>query len=68
MKKRFDCVEMKRRGAERIYNAVKDMTVEEELAYWQRRDQEFAQKLPARRRQLPRRGRKGAADGRVYRD
>lgn len=34
MKKTFDAVEMKRRGAERIYEITKDMTAEEELAFW----------------------------------
>lgn len=33
--KNFDCVEMKRRGTERIYEQSKDMTLTEELAYWQ---------------------------------
>jgi len=32
--KSFDCVEMMDRGALRIYEETKDMTVEEELAYW----------------------------------
>ena len=35
-KKGFDCVEMKRRGAARIYEITKNMTVEEELAYWRK--------------------------------
>lgn len=30
-KKTFDCVEMKRRGAERIYNQVANMTLKEQL-------------------------------------
>jgi len=34
MKKTFDAVEMKRRGTERIYEITKDMTAEEELAFW----------------------------------
>ncbi len=37
--KTFDCVEMKRKGAERIYQLVKDMTPAEELEFW--RPQEF---------------------------
>lgn len=36
MKKTFDCVEMKRKGAELVYQETKDMTVEEELAYWKK--------------------------------
>jgi len=43
--KTFDCVDMKRRGAERIYEQVKDMTLEEELAYWRQRTLEFRQQL-----------------------
>ncbi len=33
--KKFDCIEMKRLASQRIYDEVKDMTVQEELAYWQ---------------------------------
>ena len=39
--KTFDCVEMKRRGSERIYEAIKGMTFEQEVAYWQERSREF---------------------------
>ena len=38
MKKRFDCVEMQHEGGRRIYEAVKGMTFEEEVAYWRRRN------------------------------
>jgi hypothetical protein len=34
-KKTFDCVEMKRKGAERVMKRTKGMTPEEELKYWQ---------------------------------
>lgn len=34
-KKTFDCVEMKRRGAERIYNQIANMTPKEQLTFWQ---------------------------------
>ena len=33
-KKGFDALEMKRKAQERIYEVIKDMTMEEELAYW----------------------------------
>ena len=33
----FDCVEMKRRGAERIYKQIVKMTPEEQLAFWRER-------------------------------
>ena len=35
-KKTFDCVEMKRRGAERIRSKIQGMSCEEELTYWNR--------------------------------
>ena len=35
--KTFDCVEMKRLGAERIYHQIANMTPEEQLAFWQER-------------------------------
>ena len=38
--KKFDCVEMKRKGARKVYEATKDMTVEEEVEYWRRRTDE----------------------------
>jgi hypothetical protein len=39
--KTFDCVEMKRRGAQRIYEATKDMTLEQEVAYWREQSRQF---------------------------
>ena len=39
--KTFDCVEMKRRGAQRIYEVTKDMTFEQEVAYWRERSRQF---------------------------
>ena len=35
--KTFDCVEMKRLGARRVYERIRNMTPQEELAYWRRR-------------------------------
>ena len=35
--KKFDCVEMKRKGARKVYEATKGMTVEEEVEYWRKR-------------------------------
>lgn len=37
MKKKFDCVEMKREGARKVFEATKDMTVEQEVEYWRKR-------------------------------
>ena len=34
-KKSFDCVEVKRRGAEEVQRTLTNMTPEEEFAYWQ---------------------------------
>jgi hypothetical protein len=34
--KKFDCVEMKRKGAEKVRRATRGMTREEELAFWER--------------------------------
>jgi len=45
-KKSFDCVEMMHEGALRIYEETKDMTQEEELAYWQRQNEEARRKHP----------------------
>jgi hypothetical protein len=39
--KDFDCVEMKRRGSQQIYEATKDMTFEQEVAYWRERSRVF---------------------------
>lgn len=44
-RKPFDCVEMMDRGALRIYEETKNMTVEEELAYWRMRQAEALQVL-----------------------
>ena len=39
-KKSFDCVEMKRAGALRIYEETKDMSIEEEREYWRNATEE----------------------------
>ena len=57
MKKRtktFDCVEMKRRGAQRICEATKDMTPEQELAYWRERSRQFREEQERRAPSAPR--------------
>jgi hypothetical protein len=35
MTKTFDCVEMKRKAQEEIWEEIKDMTREQQLKYWQ---------------------------------
>ena len=39
--KTFDCIEMKRQGSQRIYEAIKDMTIEQKIAYWREQSQQF---------------------------
>lgn len=39
--KAFDCVEMMHQGAERVQDQTAGMTLEEELAYWQRGTEEL---------------------------
>ena len=41
MTKTFDCVEMKRQGAARIYDQTKDLTFAQQVAFWRRRSEEF---------------------------
>jgi hypothetical protein len=45
--KKFDCVEMKRKGARSVYEATKRMTMEEEVAYWRTRTEEARRWLAA---------------------
>ena len=52
-KKSFDCVEMMHEGALRIYEETKNMTEEEELAYWRERS-EAARREHPRLRELDR--------------
>ena len=33
--KTFDCVEMKRRASEQLYEILKDMSFKEQAAFWQ---------------------------------
>lgn len=40
MKKQFDCVEMKHRGAQKVCEAIRGMTLDEEVAYWRKRTKE----------------------------
>ncbi len=47
--KQFDCVALQHRGAEMIYEQTKNMTISEELAYWQQRTVELRQLQQARK-------------------
>jgi len=48
--KAFDCVEMKREAALRIYEETKHMSLEERQSYWQRKSDEFLKKQRERHR------------------
>ncbi len=50
-KKRFDCVEMQHRGGDAIYEIIKNMTREEEVAYWAERTAALRRKQEELRRQ-----------------
>lgn len=41
MKKDFDCVEMKHKIQEKIYEEIKDMSIEEEIEYFRKGAEEF---------------------------
>ncbi len=56
MKKTFDCVEMKRQGAERLRERLSKMTRDEQLAFWRQRTDALrrrAEKLREQRRGEP---------------
>jgi len=48
--KTFDCVEMKRDAALRIYEETKHMSLEQRQSYWQRKSDEFLKKQRERQR------------------
>ena len=52
-KRRFDCVAMKRKGARRVYEATKGMTVEQEVEFWRERTAEFRREIQARKKTGP---------------
>ena len=41
--KDFDCVEMKRSGAKKVHEYTKNMTLLEELLYWQQQKEKLQQ-------------------------
>ncbi len=47
-KKAFDCVEAKHRAQARIVAETAGMTIEEELAYWKRREEAWRAERPQR--------------------
>jgi hypothetical protein len=42
--KPFDCVEMKRNAAERIYEETKNLTLDERIQYWQHKNDDLFRK------------------------
>jgi len=42
--KEFDCVAMKRSGAEKVYERTQNMTLLEELSYWQQQTEKLRQR------------------------
>lgn len=49
MKKSFDCVEMKRKGARKIFEALRGKSREEQIAYWRERNAEMRQWLSSKK-------------------
>jgi len=49
--KPFDCVAMKRAGAERVYELTKDMTLEEKVEFWRQETEALLAEQKAAREQ-----------------
>lgn len=47
--KKFDCVEMKRQGAELVRKETADLSGEQELAYWQKHTHELKKQIEQRK-------------------
>ena len=45
--KQFDCIEMKRKGAEAVRAKIAGMTREQELAFWRERTEKLRQRREA---------------------
>lgn len=43
--KRFDCVDMKHKGAERVYQAISGLSKEQQLDYWKRGSEDLRRAL-----------------------
>ncbi len=41
MKKTFDCVQMKRQASLKIHEQLQEKSVEEQIAYWKKRNELF---------------------------
>jgi hypothetical protein len=47
-KKKFDCVEMMHRAGRQIDRELRGLTVEQQIAYWRKKSEEFARIHAAR--------------------
>jgi hypothetical protein len=45
--KTFDCIAMKERGEKAVYEKIKGMTLDQEITYWNRRNEELRRKREA---------------------
>jgi len=43
--KSFDCVEMKRKGAEAVYQKVASLSIEQQLEYWRKGSASLRQQM-----------------------
>ena len=59
--KKFDCVEMKRRGAAKVQETIAGMTPEQELEFWRKQTEE----LRRRQREIQADGVRHNVQGRV---
>jgi len=50
MKKAFDCVAMKRKGSQKVYEALKGKTRDEQVAYWRGRNEVMIRWLADRKK------------------
>lgn len=48
--KTLDCVQMKRQGARRVYERIKNMTPQQELAYWRKQTARLDTRIKAAKR------------------
>ena len=60
--KTFDCVEMKRRAAARIHEQTGNLTLDQKIAYWRRRSEEFRAEQEELARTAAPPGRRGPDD------
>lgn len=52
MNKKFDCVEMKRKGSARIYDETKNFSLEKKREYWRKATEELiAEQKKVKRKQ-----------------